>query len=104
MCNKRSLAGFPKQATLLNLKYGCTTVYNVDLGAVNFTGAVQLMDCVIFVRIMNYPWELPARPEPYVKQNKQPVNKDILTLFKCFTSFIFSSITHPKLQLKLHYR
>lgn len=59
MCNKWHLTEFPKPAvshlTLLHLKYGHATVYDADLVAVNFTGAVKLMDCVIFVGIMNYP-------------------------------------------------
>lgn len=97
MCNKWSLAGSPKQAashqTFLHLKYGCTTIYDVDLVAANFTRAVKLMDCVIFIRIMNYPGS--CQPDRSFISNKQPVNNDILILFKWFTSFIVSS--QPKL-------
>lgn len=93
MCNKWSLARFPKQAashlTLLNLKYGRTTVYDVDLVAANFAGPVKLMDCLIFVRIMNYPGS--CQPKRSLISNKQPANEDILTLFNSVGTFIVSS-------------
>lgn len=73
MCNKWSLARFPKQTashlTLLNLKYGCATVYDVDLVAVNFSGQVKLMDCLIFVGITNYSGT--CQPEWGLILNKQ---------------------------------
>lgn len=92
MCNKWSLARFPKQAashqTLLNLKYGCSAVYDVDLVAVHFAGPVKLMDFLIFVGIMNYPGS--CQPDRSLISNKQPVNEDILTLFNSFGAFIIS--------------
>lgn len=83
-------AKISKANNLLRVKYGCDTIYDVDLVAVNLTVAVKLMDCVTFVGIMDYPGELSASQAGALYQIKQPVNKDILALFKCFTRLIFS--------------
>lgn len=101
MRNKWILAGSPKQTsshlTLLHLKYGCAAVCDVNLVAVNFMGAVKLMDCVIFVRIMNYSRS--CQPDWSLITN----NLWTKTCWHCSDVLQVSLLT-PKLQFKLHYR
>lgn len=74
------------QPSNTGLKYGCATIYDVDLVAVNFTGAVKLMDCVIFMGIMYNQGELPT--SLVFRTNKQPANKDTMVLkCNCFCNF-----------------